>query len=82
MYVHEVLVNRLGGLCLAWKSVFRIHVTDRPDMTVDVYRGLKTICWLVGWFFGLNDPLRQYFSPYRAVSQTEREKGKRNDKRE
>ena len=39
-YVHEVLVNRLGGLSLPRKSVFRL--TDRPDMTQDVYRGRKT----------------------------------------
>ena len=39
-YVHEVLVNRLGGLSLPWKSVIRL--TDRPDMTLDVYRGRKT----------------------------------------
>ena len=30
-YVHEVLVNRLGGLSLPRKSVVRS--TDRPDMT-------------------------------------------------
>ena len=40
-YVHEVLVNRLGGLSLPRKSVIRL--TDRPDMTLDVYRGRKTI---------------------------------------
>ena len=39
-YVHEVLVNRLGGLSLPRKSVVR--VTDRPDMTLDVYSGRKT----------------------------------------
>ena len=39
-YVHEVLVNRLGGLSLPRKSVVRL--TDRPDMTLDVYRGCKT----------------------------------------
>ena len=39
-YVHEVLVNRLGGLSLSRKSVVRL--TDRPDMTLDVYRGRKT----------------------------------------
>ena len=39
-YVHEVLVNRLGGLNLPRKSVVRL--TDRPDMTLDVYRGRKT----------------------------------------
>ena len=40
-YVHEVLVNRLGrrlgGLRLHRKSVVRL--TDRPDMTIDVYCG-------------------------------------------
>ena len=35
--MHEVLVNRLGGLSLPRKSVVRL--TDRPDMTLDVYRG-------------------------------------------
>ena len=39
-YVHEVLVNRLGGLSLPRKSV--VGLTDRPDMTLDVYRGRKT----------------------------------------
>ena len=39
-YVHEVLVNRLGGRSLPRKSVVRL--TDRPDMTLDVYRGRKT----------------------------------------
>ena len=39
-YVHEVLVNRLGCLCLPRKSVARL--TDRPDMTSAVYRGRKT----------------------------------------
>ena len=39
--MHEVLVNRLGGLSLPRKSVVRL--TDRPNMTLDVYRGRKTI---------------------------------------
>ena len=39
-YVHEVLVNRLGSLSLPRKSVVRLY--DRPDMTLDVYRGRKT----------------------------------------
>ena len=39
-YVHKVLVNRLGGLGLPRKSMVRL--TDRPDMTLDVYRGRKT----------------------------------------
>ena len=38
--MREVLVNRLGGLSLPRKSV--IMLTDRPDMTLDVYRGRKT----------------------------------------
>ena len=38
--MHEVLVNRLGGLSLLRKSVVRL--TDRPNMTLDVYRRRKT----------------------------------------
>ena len=38
--MHKVLVNRLGGLSLPRKSVVRL--TDRPDVTLDVYRGRKT----------------------------------------
>ena len=38
-YVHEILVNRLGGLSLPRKSVVR--VTDRPDMTLDVTVDVK-----------------------------------------
>ena len=37
--MHEVLVNRLEGLSLPRKSVVRL--SDRPDMTLDVYRGRK-----------------------------------------
>ena len=36
----QVLVSRLGGLSLSRKSVVRL--TDRPNMTLDVYRGRKT----------------------------------------
>ena len=38
--MHEVLVNRLGGLSLPGKSV--VGLTDCPDMTLDVYHGRKT----------------------------------------
>ena len=38
--MHKVLVNRLGGLSLPRKSVVRL--TDRPDMTLDVYCVRKT----------------------------------------
>ena len=44
--MHDVLVNRLGGLSLPRKSVVRL--TDRPDMTLDVYRGRKTTVQLKG----------------------------------
>ena len=37
--MHEVLVNHLGGLSLPRKSV--VGLTDRPDMTLDVYRGRR-----------------------------------------
>ena len=37
--MHEVQVNRLGGLSLPRKSV--VSLTDRPDMTLTVYRGRK-----------------------------------------
>ena len=30
--------------------------------------------WLVGWLIGFNGPLRQYFSPYQAVSHREERK--------
>ena len=48
-YVHEVLVNRLGGLSLPRKSVVRL--TDRPDMTLDVYRGRKTTIQKILYFY-------------------------------
>ena len=38
--VHGVPVNRLGGLSLSRETVGRL--IDRPDMTIDVYRGRKT----------------------------------------
>ena len=43
--MHDVLVNRLGGLSLRRKSVVRL--TDRPDMTLDVYGGRKTTIQLL-----------------------------------
>ena len=38
--MHEVLVNRLGGLSLPRKSVVRL--TDHPGMILDVSRRGKT----------------------------------------
>ena len=46
--------------------------TPRHRTTPEGERGEKG-CWLVGCF-GLNGPLRQYFSLYRAVSQREGER--------
>ena len=39
-YLRKALVNCLGGLSLSRKSV--VSLTDRPDMTLDVYHGRKT----------------------------------------
>ena len=39
--MHEVLVNWLGGLGLPRKSVVRL--TDRPNMTLEVYRPNMTL---------------------------------------
>ena len=49
--MHEVLVNRLGGLSLPRKSVVRL--TDRPDMTLDVYRGRKTTMQHLPYSYGV-----------------------------
>ena len=38
--MHEIRVDRLGGLSLRRKSVLRL--TERPDMTPAVYCGRKT----------------------------------------
>ena len=45
--MHEVLVNRLGGLSLPRKSVVRL--TDRPDLTLDIYRGRNTTIQQLTW---------------------------------
>ena len=44
--MQEVLVNRLGGLSLPRKSV--VKLTDRLDMTLDVYHGRKTTTTIIG----------------------------------
>ena len=60
--MHEVLVNRLGGLSLPRKSVVRL--TDRPDMTLDVYGGRKTTIqqqqYFRLWYF--KHPIREAFA--------------------
>ena len=47
--MHEVLVNRLGGLSLPRKSVVRL--TDRPNMILDVYGRRKTTIQQLGSSF-------------------------------
>ena len=61
--MHEVLVNRLGGLSLPRKSVVRL--TDRPDMTLDVCRGRKTTMQQQQQGYKLCRPVPsiRYFSP-------------------
>ena len=58
-YVHEVLVNRLGGLSLPRKSVVRL--TYRPDMTLDVCHGRKTTTQLN------NNPHPKHFWCYHVI---------------
>ena len=57
-YVHEVLVNRLGGLSLPRKSVVRL--TDPSDTTLDVYPGRKTT-------MQQQQQQQQYFSHIRTM---------------
>ena len=61
-YVHEVLVNRLGGLSLPRKSVVRL--TDRPDMTLDVYRGRKTTMQQCNNLLAPREPLSTFTPDY------------------
>ena len=63
--MHEVLVNRLGGLSLPRKSVVRL--TDRPDMTLDVYRGRKTTIQY-NMVLKVFEPLKFYGKPLDMVS--------------
>ena len=60
--MHEVLVNRLGGLSLPRKSAVRL--TDRPDMTLDVYRGRKTTmqCNAIVKYLPINNPKQDILS--------------------
>ena len=79
--MHEVLVNRLGGLSLSRKSVVRL--TDRPDMTLDVNRGRKTTMqqqqqqqnlkslysnkWSLGCYAIKNVSLKAYVSHFEPI---------------
>ena len=61
--MHEVLVNRLGGLSLPRKSVVRL--TDRPDMALDVYRGRKTTTTMGSTFSSAFENITHF--EYRAM---------------
>ena len=65
--MHEVLVNRLGGLSLPRKSVVRL--TDRPDMTLDVYRGRKTTMQCNRYFVHKVVPIQNACVRKRGVTQ-------------
>ena len=73
--MHEVLVNRLGGLSLPRKSV--VKLTDRPDMTIDVYRGRKTTIQQQQHqqkhlYYGGRDPIvSAYLDLYEILSQNQ-----------
>ena len=69
--------NRNWPVTAFLRTVLRFQlISDR--FTEQRERERERIGWLVGCF-GLNGPLRQYFSLYRAVSQRQ---GERNDRRE
>ena len=52
-YVHEVLVNRLGGLSLP--RISDVWLTDRPNMALDVYSGRKTTAQQQQQLYGKNN---------------------------
>ena len=58
--MHKVLVNHLGDLSLPRKSVVRL--TDRLDMTLDVYRGRKTTTQQQPAYPIFDEPRRSRFS--------------------
>ena len=62
---------RYGVGQVQWLLVLQLGLNPQPFPLL-----LKINSWLVGCF-GFNDPLRQYFSLYRAVSQREGERGEK-----
>ena len=83
--VSQVTKTVFQLFCMNRKSYY-IFVSSRPALIylhfVPIYTMLRNLNvhsgWLVGCF-GLNGPLRQYFSLYRAVSQREGDRGERID---
>ena len=67
-------VGRVCYVTKAWQTPYTLVEMDALYLGLQNIMG-KLVGWLVGCF-GFNDPLRQYFSLYRAVSQREGEKVK------
>ena len=56
-----------------WGFVWTFYLSSIIFLFFLPVSGRQLVGWLVGWF-GLNGPLRQYFSLYRTVSQREGER--------
>ena len=54
-----------------------IQIVERRALEVYPLHHPMTPFWLVGWLFWVDDPLRQYFSLYRVLSQREGERRER-----
>ena len=83
--MHEVLVTRLGGLSLPRESAVRLN--DRPDMTLDVYRGRKATIqyntiqyWEVNNKAKITDPGRDISFPIFIRKEIETRKLERKSK--
>ena len=59
-----------NGAIICFEKRMRLEGNIDPECTLVSL--IRLVGWLVGCF-GLNGPLRQYFSLYRAVSQREGE---------
>ena len=66
---HAVNSGQHARLCVA-------RDLDDPLALLSLSPTWIKLLWLVGCF-GFNDPLRQYFSLYRAASERERERGEK-----
>ena len=75
-----------SSLCQICQRVVLLNLLDtkvNPNMVTAIDWSSHTThdwIWLIS-YFGFNDPLRQYFSLYRAVSQRGRKKRKKIDER-
>ena len=58
-------------------ETIHVHTSDSERVAAEPISHIAEMD--VGWLFGFNGPLRQYFSLYRAISQKEGERGERID---